>query len=61
MTKTVKKSIPQMGHMNIRVQQLQGGQLIVSIPRALAVALDLKKGDEVVFKLDGSRLYLEKQ
>ena len=45
---------------SIRVQQLQKGQLIVSVPGALATALEIKKGDEMVWKLDGGRLYLEK-
>lgn len=60
-TETVKKSIPEYrGMANIKIQQLPGGQLIVSIPGALAVALDLRKGQEITWKLDGSRLYLER-
>lgn len=44
----------------IRIQQLPRGQIVINIPQAIAVALDLKKGDEIVFKIDGSRLYLER-
>jgi hypothetical protein len=48
----------------IKVQQLQGGQLIVSIPGALASALDppLEKGDEITWKIDfeKKRIYLER-
>lgn len=58
---TVKKSILQNSRMaNIKLQQLPGGQIIVSVPQALAVALDLKKGQEVTWKLEGKRLYMEK-
>lgn len=46
--------------MSVIVQQLQGGQLVVSIPQALAEALNIVKGQEVSFKIEGSRLYLEK-
>lgn len=57
----LKKSIPQHRAMgNIKIQQLPQGQLIVSIPQALAVALDLKKGEEITWKIDGGRLYLER-
>jgi len=45
---------------NIKLQQLPGGQIIVSIPQALSTALGLKKGEEVIWKLDGKRLYLER-
>lgn len=61
MTDTINKSIPEYrGMANIKIQQLPGGQLIVSIPGALAVALDLRKGEEITWKLDGARLYLER-
>ena len=61
MSATVKKSIPQHSRMaNIKLQQLPGGQIIVSIPQALSTALGLKKGEEVIWKLDGKRLYLER-
>jgi hypothetical protein len=61
MSATVKKSILQNSRMaNIKLQKLPGGQIIVSIPQALSTALDLKKGEEVVWKLEGKRLYLER-
>ena len=44
----------------IKIQQLPGGQLVVSIPQALGTALGLKKGEEMVWKIDGKRLYMER-
>jgi hypothetical protein len=43
----------------IKIQQLPQGQLIVSIPQTIGVAHDLKKGQEIVWKADGKRLYME--
>jgi hypothetical protein len=66
MSGTLKKPIPEYRVMAkpIKVQQLQGGQLIVSIPGALASALDppLEKGDEITWKIDfeKKRIYLER-
>lgn len=44
----------------MKVQELQGGALIVTIPKAIAEAMGIKKGEDITFKLDGSRLYLER-
>jgi antitoxin component of MazEF toxin-antitoxin module len=45
---------------NVIIQQLQGGQLTVSIPGALGTALNLKKGQAMTWKLKQGRLYLER-
>ena len=45
---------------NVKIQQLSGGQLTVSIPGALGTALNLKKGQAMTWKLHGNKLYLEK-
>jgi len=46
--------------MSVIIQQLPGGQLVVSIPQALAEALGLRKGQVINFKMDRERLYMEK-
>jgi hypothetical protein len=52
-----------MKHMTkgtVKLQQLRNRQIIVSIPVALTTALTLKKGDLMVWKVEGNRLYLDK-
>lgn len=43
----------------VKIQQLPGGQLTVSIPGALGTALNLTKGQVMVWKMHAGRLYLE--
>lgn len=44
-----------------KIQELQHGALITTIPRALAGALGWEKGTIVVWKLDNNgKLYIEK-
>jgi len=38
-----------------RIQRLPGGQLVVTIPKAIARFKGWKKGDEVIFKEDKTR------
>ncbi len=42
-----------------KVQELPGGALIVTIPKALADAVGIKKGSELDWKLEGERLYVQ--
>jgi antitoxin component of MazEF toxin-antitoxin module len=42
----------------VRVQQHPTGQLTVTLPRALAVALRIRKGDEMEWLLEDGRLVL---
>lgn len=44
----------------MKVQELQGGTLVVTIPKALAVALGIVKGTEIDFKIEGEHLYVTK-
>lgn len=44
----------------VKLQRLSHGQIVVSIPGALTTALNLQKGDAMIWKLDGARLYLER-
>jgi len=43
-----------------RVQQLPNGQYVLTIPKALAEALGLRKGEEVHWSLEGDRLVLNR-
>lgn len=45
---------------SVKIQQLQGGQLTVSIPGALGTALNLKKGQAMEWKMRNGKLYLER-
>ena len=47
---------------NVKIQQSPGGQLSVNIPGALGTALNFKKGQAMVWKMDKKtgRLYLER-
>jgi DNA-binding Xre family transcriptional regulator len=46
----------------VKLQQMKSGQFFVTIPRKLCKALDLKKGDNIEFKINSrGRLELVKE
>lgn len=62
MTKSIKESIQRDSTMvtTTKIQELQNGALIATIPKALAGALGYEKGTIISWKLEGGRLYIEK-
>jgi hypothetical protein len=44
----------------VKIQQSPGGQLSVNIPGALGTAINLKKGQAMVWKMKAGHLYLER-
>lgn len=63
MTEAVINSISSQSIManESTVQQLNNGQIILNVPRALAQAYGLKKGDRVEFTLDNGGIKIIKK
>lgn len=45
----------------VKIQQTPTGQLIASIPRSLALAYGLKKGDTIVYNIVDGKIVLTKK